>query len=81
MQGAYSEIVGFDPVGKRIFSQNYQLPLIVFDQNGTKRGEYKFGEIRGSHNVKQYVAHPKDGRGLRLRTNEQLLLVEFGRAE
>jgi hypothetical protein len=28
-----------------------------------------------------YAAHPKDGRGLLLRTNEDLLLVEFASAE
>src|SRR5262249_5505042 len=80
-QGAYPMIVGFDPVGKHVLSQDSQPPLMVFDQNGTKRGEYKFGTIRGSHDVKQYAPHPKDGRSLLLRSNEHLLLVEFAEAE
>jgi hypothetical protein len=78
-QGAYPEVVGYDPAGQRLFSQNYDLPLIVFDANGTKRGEHKFGSVSGSHNVKQYAGHPTDGRGLLVRTNESLLLVEFTR--
>src|SRR5262249_6874957 len=47
-QGAYPEIVGYDSAGQRLFSQNYQHPLLVFDLNGTRRGEYKFGRIQGS---------------------------------
>jgi hypothetical protein len=80
-QGAYPEVVGFDHAGKRLFGQNAEYPLIVFDANGTKRGEYKFGPTRGLHNVKQFAAHPTVGRVLLLRTNDQLLLVEFAASE
>jgi hypothetical protein len=76
-QGAYPEIVGFDRAGKRIFSQNYDHALLVFDQNGTKRSEHKFAGVGGSHNIRDYAARPTDGRALLLRTNDALLLIEF----
>ena len=76
-QGAYPEIVGYDPVSKQFFSQNYDTPLLVFDVNGTKRGAHKFGQITGSHNIRQYAPHPKDGVGLLVRSKEELVVAQF----
>jgi hypothetical protein len=76
-QDAYPEIVGSDPVSQRIFTQNYDHPLMVYDHTGKNLGTYRLGTISGSHNIKQYAAHPTDGRSLLLRTSQHLVLVEF----
>lgn len=51
------------------------LPLIL--ETGAKRGMHKLDAISGSHNVRQYAARPTDGRALLLRTEKELLLIEF----
>ncbi len=74
--GAYPRIVGFDPAGKRFFAQNHDFPLIVFGQDGTKSKEYRL-EVPGGQHVWQYAMHPNDGRGLLLRTDNALILIEL----
>ncbi|MFO0799588.1 MAG: hypothetical protein U0804_19125 [Gemmataceae bacterium] len=75
--GAYPNVMGFDPVGKRIYAHNYDLPLRVYDENGTHRGDSKLGgEDRGVNNGIGYFPHP-NGRALLVRTNGWVAYVEF----
>lgn len=78
---AYPQLVGFDPVGQRLFSQSREGALLLFDENGTKRGEYKLPILRGFSEVRQYVAHPTNRRSLLVRTNDALTLVEIAAPE
>ncbi|QDU23980.1 hypothetical protein [Urbifossiella limnaea] len=75
--GAYPNVMGFDPVGKRVYAHNYDLPLRVYDENGTHRGDSKLGgDDRGVNNGVGYVPHP-NGRALLVRTNGWVAYVEF----
>jgi hypothetical protein len=80
-QGAYPNLVGFDPAGKRVFTQSFSHPLMVFDHNGTKLSEHTLVPVREPYHAKQYAAHPVDGNALLLRTTDKLLLVEFTSAD
>jgi hypothetical protein len=75
--GEFPRVVGYDPVGKRIFAQDIVRPLLVYDQKGIKVGEHPLGKTRGGYNILQYAVHPSDGRTLLLRTGDELILVEL----
>ena len=57
-QGAYPGVVGFDPSGKRVYAQNSDTPLLVFDAGGVNRGAHKFGRTQGSA-VREFAGHPR----------------------
>lgn len=75
-QGAYPEVVGFDPPHHRFFSQNGDHYLLIFDDKGRQLGAYGASQ-QVMHKVRQYAARPTDGRALLLRTVDQLFLIEF----
>lgn len=77
----YTHLIGFDPVGKRLFSQNDRSSLLLFDQNGTKRGDYKLPVLQPGTEVRQYVAHPANRRSVLVRTKDALTLVEIATPE
>jgi hypothetical protein len=72
-QGAYPQAVAFDPAHGRIFSQNIDHPVIVFNRNGVKQKEYA---SNGARFVKQLLPHPKEEK-LLLLSDQQLVLVEW----
>ncbi|HYH65274.1 MAG TPA: hypothetical protein VD866_11320, partial [Urbifossiella sp.] len=76
--GAYPSVIAFDPVGKRIYTQNYDQPLRVYDENGTHRGDSKLAGGGGSHNGLGYFPHP-GGKALLVRTHSWVTYVEFDR--
>jgi S1-C subfamily serine protease len=76
--GPYPRAVGFDPKAGRIFGQNFDTTLMVFNEAGIKRKVYQFGS-RGDE-VKQFSTHP-DGGKLLLLTGSKLFWIEFPSAQ
>jgi hypothetical protein len=75
--GAYPRLVGFDPAGEWIYSQNHASPLIVFSMTAIKRKEYKLTGDRGtSEEPHQFVPHP-EGKKLLVLLGNRLLFVEL----
>lgn len=79
--GAYPRVVGFDPKGELVYTQNHDHQLIVFSITAIKRNQYKIpfpGNNNGypTDSPVQFVAHP-EGRKLLLAYAKQLLVVEL----
>jgi DNA-binding beta-propeller fold protein YncE len=72
-QGSVPAAVGFDPEGKRIYSQNIEKALLVFSATGIKKKEYALG---GGLEVRQYLVHP-GGNKLLLLTEKALNWIEL----
>lgn len=58
--GHYPQAVGFDPVAGKIYAQNYDNALVVFDTAGKKLATHTAAGT-GS-DVRQFVVHPKGNR-------------------
>jgi hypothetical protein len=79
--GAGTYVVAFDPSGGRIYAQNADQPLLLFDINGRPGPEVPSEAFPdGPHDVIQFLPHPH-GRGLLMVTTESIFLVEFPGAE
>lgn len=75
--GAYPRLVGFDPAGEMIYTQNHSVQLMVFSDTAIKRKEYKLSDSRSyPDDPRQFVAHPK-GKKLLVLLQHRLLFVEF----
>jgi hypothetical protein len=72
--GAYPRAVGFDPVAGRIFAQNIELTLLVFDQEGKNGVAYNF--LPSGQEAGALIPHPA-GRKLFLATGEKCGIVEL----
>jgi hypothetical protein len=70
--GAYPTAVGFDPVAKKIYTQSYEVQLMVFNMGGVKKGEYKFGK----ESPRQFLAHPSGNKVLVI-AKDQISFVEL----
>jgi hypothetical protein len=74
-QGAYPQVVGFDPVARKVYGQNGGTPLIIFGAAGVRQEEHKLSPQ--DRNVRQFLVHPDGGR-LLLLSDANLLWVELG---
>jgi len=70
--GAYPMSVGFDPVAKKIYTQNHEVQLLVYNMGGVKKGEYKIGKEA----PRQFLAHPSGNKVL-LVAKDQISFVEL----
>lgn len=70
--GAYPTNVGFDPVGKKIYTANFKTQLIVTNMGGVKKAEYKIGKEEPS----QFLPHP-DGNKVLLIGKGEVTFVEL----
>lgn len=70
--GAYPQMLAFDQKAKKIYAQNHDCQLIVFNHGGVHEGAYRWD--RGD--VKRMIAHPK-GNSLCLLTETRLMYVEL----
>jgi hypothetical protein len=61
LSGAYPKVIAYDETAKLFYAQNRETPLIVFNENGVKKGEYAFAG--GGSDSRQFLPH-KDGRKL-----------------
>jgi hypothetical protein len=77
--GAYPRVVGFDPKGGHIFTQNFQTPLLVYSSTGIKQKEIKTSS-RDRLEPTQFLAHP-DGGKLLVRTDKEVVFVDLTRAK
>jgi S1-C subfamily serine protease len=75
-QGPYPTAVAFDPARDRVFSQNHDHPLIVFNAGGVKQKEYEFGNRGSGREVRQMLVHPGTGKVLIL-TPQKLMVAEL----
>ena len=59
ISGPFPKRVGFDPVGKFVFTHKFDKQLIIYSMTGAKLKEYAFENARGrSRDPLQFVAHP-----------------------
>jgi hypothetical protein len=71
--GAYPLAVGFDPRAGRVYGQNHDKQLIVFDGRGNKLSEHV---LPGGGESRQFLAHPH-GKKVLVLTSRKLLFVEL----
>ena len=76
--GHYPQAVGFDPVARKIYAQNYDNALIAFDMAGRKLATYK--EAGTGFGVSQFAVHPKGNRVL-IVGEDKVRVAELGDAD
>jgi hypothetical protein len=74
--GGYPVAVGFDPVAKKIYTQNADFQLLAYNTGGVKKGEYKFGK----ESPHQFLAHPSGNKVLVI-AKDQISFVELPKDE
>ncbi|HYT90085.1 MAG TPA: hypothetical protein VEL76_15365 [Gemmataceae bacterium] len=75
--GGYPHVVGFDPAGGLVYTQNAETQLLVYSITAIKRGEYNLtGRDARADGSRQFVPHPR-GKRLLVLTGKRLLFVEL----
>ena len=74
--GAYPRRIAFDPRSGRVYAQNHDTQLLIFNMGGVKQGEFRLSQTASGREVKRFLPHPQ-GNLLCILTEGELLLVEI----